>query len=60
MILRVQNEFYGRMGPVERSVDAKCLWDCATGLKKTTEERVLVKLSKMQKAYELREVSNAF
>lgn len=60
MVRQAHNEIYGRVIDMDLWVDAKCFWDCVTGMKTTTEKRLLIDLTTMRDTYELRELRNVF
>ena len=60
MIRDAHNDVYGRILSLDLWVDAKCLWDCVTGIKTTTEKRLFIDLATMRDSYEVREITNVY
>lgn len=58
MIYKTSNDIYGGILSLDLWVDAKCLWDCITGIKTTTQKGLLIDLATMRDAYELKELTN--
>ena len=57
VILHTLRSFLGKSIPLRLYTDSKCLFDSLTRLNSTTEKRLLIDLSLLREAYELREIT---
>lgn len=58
MVKESHKEIYGHVVSLDNLIDEKCLWDFVTGIKSSTENRMLIYLVTMRDENDIREIPN--